>query len=222
MFIVGAALAAFGTLSTFNTALESLTVDGFSVPGSQVRDLDPGEYEVFGSAGPIGTFDAEASFDLADITVTNIATGEQLPVNTDGLGLELTRETTVFVVVGVFMVEEAGTFEIDVASNEESLAVVARSFLTSFDRVRVPLVLLGVGALLTIIGVVMLVVGVIRRSRADKAGSTSPSQTPGFYQGNSAAPQDPTAAPSYPPPQAPAPPAPDANPPSESNTPWDS
>ena len=245
--LVAAALVSFGGFNIFNRALEAQTVDSFEVPGSEQRLLEPGDYDVYGLAGGFTDFDADPIFARGDVTVTWVETNTEIPVDQQTLIVEVGRELNRYESVGIFTVEELGTYRVDIASPDDSRAVVARSIFASFDEVRIPLVLLGVGLIFVVIGVLMIIIGILRRSKAKRAERMAGS-TPGIYQTppptappptNPAAPLSPTPPVGAAPPPAPsptssssqsssqAPPAPPA-PPSDSgepttgetNTPW--
>ena len=227
IFVIGAALASFGGIRAFTTAFESITVDAFDIPGSQTRTLDAGEFEVFGESGTILDLDRGTTFGIDDITVTQVATGNNIPLFQPALATEFNRNATFFTTVAVFEVTEPGDYRIDIESNGQALGLVVRALLSSFDAVRTPLILLIAGAIIAVLGMIMIVVGIVRRSRADKAARNGASPSPQFNaipNQNFAAPQNPAAPQSSPPAppgtQPPAPPAQDGHSASDANTPW--
>ena len=233
VFVIGALLAGIGGFLAFNGAFEALTAESFELPGAQQRDLEPGEYDVFASTGSFTDFVGFSDVMVSDVTVTNLATNETIEVRRQNNDLTLTRQTTNYIAIGIFTVDDAGTYEIEVGSDASERAVVSRSLLDSWERVRVPLVAAGIGLILTLIGAAMLVIGIIRRARA-KRSQRPPSpvwQNPGAGPPGgpmSTGPGAPSAAPlqttPMPPPQ-PGPPAAPGAPggtqtPTDSETPW--
>lgn len=228
VFVIGAVLAGVGGFLAFTGAFEALTAESFELPGSQQRDLEPGEYDVYASTGSITNIGATSDVQASEITVTNIATGETISVRNQNVYISLNRQTTSYVAVGIFTVDEAGTYEIDITSSASERAVVGRSVLSSWEQVRVPLVMLGFGSLLTLVGVVMIVIGIVRRGRAKKAQRAYPGaanwQNPATAQpsqpGFPAAPPPGPAhgAPTAPPAPPPAPSTPQT--PTDTDTPW--
>ena len=228
VFLVGAALIAVGGATIVSRVLESQTVDSFAVPGQQSRQLDPGSHDVFGSTGNITDFSGAPEFFSEDVTITNVETGASVTVTPDLERLPIDRLTTRYERVGTFEISEAGEYVFEVtppAGATESRAVVARSLLESFSELQTPLILIGVGTVATLIGVVMIVVGIVRRGRAKRA-ERGHGATPGIYQApppqhspppqNSAPPLSPS-----PPPAPPTDPPPAGGPDrGETNTPW--
>ena len=231
VFLLGATLATVGGFLAFTRAFESLTAESFPLPGTQERELEPGEYDVFASTGSITNFDGFSGVRPGDVTITNVATSETIVVREQSLDLTLNRQTTSYVAIGVFTVVDGGTYEITVDSDGSERAVVGRSFLTSWERVRVPVIMAVVGSVFLLVGTVMIVAGIVRRNRAKKAARPV---GPGGPGGQAAPP--PNAPPSAPPGTPPAPPAgvqpsppkppnppsgqPGRNSPADSETPW--
>lgn len=169
VFVIGALLVSVGGFLAFTGAFESLTAESFELPGTQERELEPGDYDIFASTGSVTNFGGFSDVDASDVTVTNVATNETVDVRNQNLDLTLNRQTTSYVAIGIFTVEDAGTYEIEISSDASDRAVVGRSLLDSWEQVRIPLVAAGVGLVLTLIGTVMIVVGIVRRNRAKKA-----------------------------------------------------
>lgn len=204
VFVIGAVLIAIGGTIIFGRVFESQTVDSFVVPGAEVRSLDPGDYDVFGLAGSFTDFDGDPTFARGDVTVTWIENGETLPVEQQAFELDLERQFRRYERVGTFTVTTEGTYRIDVATNDDSRAVVSRVFFEELDELIGPAILLGIGSLILLAGVIMIIVGIVRRGRAQKRERPSTGVSE-IYQ------PPPSAAPPAPPP----PPAP-----GEQNTPW--
>ena len=231
VFLIGTGLIAFGAFVLLSRFLESSTVPSFEVPGSQERSLDPGTYDVFGSTGDVFDFFVPPSFSAAEVTVTNTDTGVSVPTN-PGAEVEftITRQTTSYERVGTFTITEAGSYRFDITPQDgadPSRAVVARSVFATFGEARSPIIILGVGIVLTVLGAIMVIIGIVRRGRAKRAAKGH-GPTPGIYQAplpatsttTPAAPQNPAAPLSPTPPPAPPPTPPGSSNPGETNTPW--
>ena len=184
VFLLGAVFFAIGGGIIFSNALEAISEDAFDTPGSLERELEATDYNVFGSIGSISDRFARASFTPDDVIVTRVATGEIIPVEGRNTTLTLGRGTTSFDRVGVFTVDEPGTYIIEIGGSRDSQAVVARTFSGSFAGLGLPLILAIVGPILLVLGVIMLIVGIIRRSRAAKAErqANMPGPPGGFQQ----------------------------------------
>ena len=217
---VGATLAAIGGWLAFEEVFELLTVDSFEVPGEQTRDLDPGEYEVYGLVAQVSIFDLDESqfsdrptFFAEDVTVTNLTTNTELPVTATSSLLTIGRNTSSFAAVGSFEVVDEGPYTVSIASTEETRSIVGRSIQSSGGRALPWLIMLFVGAILGLVGLAMLLTGVVRRSRAKKQPGYPVASAPaGFVAPPSAVP--PLAAPPFaaPVPGTPGPPPPASSP----------
>ncbi len=215
VFLLASALVAVGSFRLVDRVLESQSVDSFEVPGAEERVLDPGEYDVFALAGSVTDFDAQPTFGRSDITVTWVETNTEIPVDQQRIQVDVGRQLNRYESVAIFRVDELGTYRVDVDTATDSRAVVARSAFASFDEIRVPLVLAGVGLVLLIVAVLMIIIGIIRRSRAARA-EKSRGRTPGIY---GSPPPTPAPAPT-PAPSAPPPPPATKTQPDDNNTPW--
>ena len=215
--MIGLTLASVGGWQSFQQAFELLASESFDTPGGQTRDLAPGQYHTYGVIAEMSVFDLdpnvldEPAFGAEQITVRNVDTGMAVDVTVASSNLTLGRSSNVYELVAEFTVSESGRYEVTIDSAEQSRAVFGRSIESAPDRVIPWVIMLGVGALVSIIGVVMLITGIVRRSKVKNQ--------PGYFSAG----QPPTG---YPPsagsPTYGAPPSQDqgANKP-ESNTPWD-
>ncbi len=242
IFIVGAVLASVGVILLFNRLLGVVTEDAFDTPGSEVRVLDPGSYDVYVDAGGIFNTSFIPTAELDDVTVTNVDTGEAVNVSPTGIDLNIGRGQTNFLGIASFEVDTTASYEVDIASGEPGLGLVVESFPNSFSEVQTPVIMTAGGAIILLIGGAMTVIGIVRRSKvkrdekrlqqAQQGVVPGQFQVPPQYVQGAPVPAPPPQAPG-PPPQAPGPPPqappatappappPKTGPPPDQATPWD-
>lgn len=232
IFITGAVLASLGVMMLANSLLGAITEDAFDIPGGEERDFDAGNFDVYVSSGDIFAPVDDIAADAQDVTITNIDTGDNLAITPLSADIPIGRGQTNFLAIATFEVTEPGRYQIAVASEVGGLAFVSTAIPTSFSEVQTHVFMLGAGTVIALIGAVMLIVGVIRRSRAEREAKTQAARQQGAVAGQFQQPPATTqSAPSHAaqPPQAQPPqgqpPAPPTSPPSsgtaDSATPWD-
>lgn len=190
--LIGATLATFGGWQSFQQTFELLTVDSFAVPGSDIRELDVGEYEVYGIVAEVSLFNLDEStfledptFFVDDITVTNLGTDETVPLVIENSTVTLSRSANVYAPVASFDITQAGDYEISIDASESSRSVVGRTIQSAPDRVIPWVIMLIAGSILTLVGLAMLITGIVRRGRVKK----QPGYTGGSAPAGYAAPQ---------------------------------
>ena len=186
---VGLALMSWGIWSGFQSSLELLFVDSFETPGSQVRDLDPGTYEIYGQIASVDIFAFEVSEDIAlpsvdDIAVTNVDTGDSLLLE-EAYALEpLGRQSNFYDLVATFTLDQSGRYEVAVDAPNPSRAVFGRSIESAPDRLGTPILVSLIGLAASVLGAILLIVGLIRRKRQRdeaKQATNTFGATPGVY-----------------------------------------
>ncbi len=220
---IGFTACCFGGYLAFQSAFELLSIDSFETPGEQTRTLDPGEYEIYLRSGSVSILDFDMQFDdfsgdVGQITVTDVETGEPVAIEPFRTSEPLGRSSNVYEAVAAFEITSKGRFTVSVNPDGPSRAVFGRSIESSLDRVVPWLILAAVGVVFFILGVVLLVVGMVRRKKHRTRQTTQPVMQPAMQ------PATPARPPTEPPtPLAPThnhrqPPAPR---PTETETPWD-
>ncbi len=231
VFIGGAVILSIGVLMLLSGLFSAISEDAFDVPGSQLRNLDAGNYDVYSSTGSLFGEIEDAVASRQQISVVNNATGDDVRVSSGDSSVSITRGSNNFVSVGTFEIEDSGTYEIIVEGSDQGLVLVADAFPSSFAEVQTPVFLSIGGTLVALLGAIMILVGIVRRSRAKKSQTLGPSSfTPGQYPPayqqppqfqQPQAPSQPPQAPGSQPPQGPpGPPSPPGPPPSDGPTPW--
>jgi hypothetical protein len=143
----------------------------FDVPGSAPMHLDRGEYMVYEDKGPtsIGSaFSQDNSVTILpqDVTVT-AADGSTVDVSERGsLTESITTDGHRFVGAVRFTAPSAGTYVVDVTRAKPATSLVAKPLGPIARRSIGWFALAGLGAVLFVIGIVLLIVGAVRRGRA--------------------------------------------------------
>lgn len=226
----GIALMSWGVWTGFQSVAELIFVDSFETPGSQTRDLDAGDYEIYGLVAEVDIFEFEVDAQIAlptidDITVTKLDTGQQLLLEPKSSVDALGRQSNVYDLVAAFEVTEPGEYEVVVNSPEPARALFGRTFESFGDRLGTPILFAVLGLLLTVLGIAMLIAGVIRRKRQRERESTAGptyGATPGAFPTPSAAPPPAPGAMPTSPSSTPTPTPPPAAPPSPDQPSWPS
>lgn len=213
---IGAVVASWGSYVAFQSAFELINEDSFEIPGEQTRSLDPGEYEIYTLAGSMSfrDFDFEFTEDVVGldaISVTNAETGEAIDIE-PLFTTELGRSNNVYEGAATFDVVSKGRYTVAIASEVESRAVFGRSIESAFDRIVPSLIATVVGTVLFGLGVILLIVGMVRRKRhRDRSDVVPPGSGDWTVQGTPT-----NVVPSPTPPSTPPPPPR----PNDTATPW--
>ena len=190
--VVGVASVVTGIGFLIGGVLRVVNTPVFTTPGSIERNLDRDTYVVYQrigrerSSGGV-TFDRDSAALLGPEQVTVIGPDLTRVTVRRVLGTQtLTRNTVVFTGAVQFSAPDAGTYRITVGGTESGQALVAKSLFGSARRaVRLLLAIVG-GGFTAAIGLLVVIVGAIRRNRSDPAapaalvgGWIPPSPTPG-------------------------------------------
>jgi hypothetical protein len=161
--------------------------------GAYTQHLDNGTYELF-----IGVTDADSNTPLANGGITSFRVtapdGTVLSRSVPGARETEGRDGVEFLAISSFKVTSPGDYRIRVAGDVGEPYFLSRSFGDLAKRAAGWFVMMGGGILIGFIGVVLLIVGIVRRSRAKRpafaGGYGQPMGAPGY----------PPAAPTLPPP----------------------
>ena len=174
---MGIAVGIAGGVAAAVTFVHSLNTDEIAVPGVVHRHLDAGSYDVSqwsGSKRSAFPYDVNQSqppaMTAADVVVT-ASDGSLVQVRpTDGGITTVTFGSRVYTAVAQFDVRTSGDYEISLqASGGLPRAVVTRTIGNTLRVSAKWFALLGTGAFIAFVGLVMLVVGIVRRHRAKPA-----------------------------------------------------
>jgi hypothetical protein len=219
--IVGAAGLLIGIVAVVAIAVPLVgvfTSDVYSVPGEIHLHLHHMRYTVYQRAGersPFGISNPdESTLRLSPNTLTVTAPDDStVPVFYDSRSEKITRGSAEYTSQLTFDPQSSGDYVLQFTNPTPTTVIVARSLS---DTIRGVLVWFGVGAIggaILVAGIVMLIVGAVRRGRAKRAVYAAAwGAAPGWYGPN---PQwgPPPVAPGYPPTYPPPPQSPPAYPP---------
>jgi hypothetical protein len=150
--------------------LDAIDAQEFAVPGSTSQHLGKGTYVVYertGSSSLGSAFDdVFITIEPEDVTVTGpdgrVDTYKPTQYNDV---LTQTDSNNRFTGAVRFRTESEGLYTIRVQSRRPTTVIVAHPFIDTVTHSIVWFVLTGVGAVLFIVGIVLLIVGSVRRSR---------------------------------------------------------
>jgi hypothetical protein len=175
LLVVGIVLIVAGIVGVVASAASLISGFGSPVttPTSVTRTLDSGTtyavYERSSLASGAGTEDDPllATVSPADITVTGPG-GVVVPVKDPGaLTQTFTNGGAQYFAVATFDAPASGSYEIAIAS--EGAEVLIAPSLSAFGRSFAWIAAIGLGGLLALLGLVLLIVGLVRRSSSKKA-----------------------------------------------------
>lgn len=163
-----------------------------SLPAHIHRHLDAGNYEIFQRTGTRALEDDPSSIgDFASLVPDNvrIRTSDGLTVpseSTTDVTETINRGTGVFSGAVKFHAPRSTDYDIDIDySGGEPFVVIDRTFGDSFRRALPWVGLGGAGALIATVGLVLLIVGIVRRNRASRTAPYVPAYAggppPGWY-----------------------------------------
>lgn len=181
--MIGMGMGIASVVLIARTAIDATSMASMPVPGSQSYTLDPGTYNVYektGSAADPG----ESSILLKDITVTS-PTNTDLTVSSPLTNETLTDSSGTWAAIGRFTAATHGSYRVDIAtkpSTTSTRAKIGPSFTSlTGDIVGWVLLMLG-GGLVFIVGTILFIVGLVRRSRVTRANRPRPGgYGPGGY-----------------------------------------
>ena len=170
--LLGVAGGALFVRSAGASVIETFTTPVRVTPADLTLDLDEGTYVIYEATSPatgdgFGTTSGRSvSISPSDVSVVN-ASGEQLVVEAESVTETIDRDNLTFTGAVRFTVDSAGPHRVEVAGSDQQF-IVAPSLFSSFGRVIAWLGLIAVGALLGLIGLVLLIAGLIRGSKSGK------------------------------------------------------
>jgi hypothetical protein len=152
----------------------SKVADEFQGPIHHVGDapytehLAKGTFELFaGVTSDTVTTPLQGPNGITGLQVT-APDGTTLPINSNPADETLGRSSIEFLAIASFKTPAAGDYKIEVAGDQGEPFVIKSSFGDVAKRAGGWLAMMGAGILIGFIGVVMLIVGIVRRSRAKR------------------------------------------------------
>jgi hypothetical protein len=169
MLMIGGALLAIPTLIVgILPIIDALDSKQFPVPGTATQHLGKGTYVVYertGSNSLGSTFDdVTVTIRPEDVTVTG-PDGRVRTYLPDFYDETLTDADDRFTGAVRFRTESEGDYTIRVDAARPTTVIVARPFFDTIGRSLVWFAFTGIGGVAFIVGVILLIVGSVRRSR---------------------------------------------------------
>ena len=185
----------------------------YAVPSTISLHLGTGTHMILERTGTQNNFDAgtrNVDLDPSQIDVVG-PSGERVPVNYTSGTETITRPNGTYVSAVEFRVRRSGNYRVAVHASRPGLVMVQQSIGEVARRSVVWALGIALGALLVLAGIIMLIVGIVRRSKAKQlAMAATYGSTPGLPQ---AYPTGTVAVPTGAPSTAPVPGAPPTSPP---------
>jgi hypothetical protein len=186
--ILGVTAAVIVVKSTGRPLYETMTNESRPTPVKEELTLRAGRYTVYELTGPQTGGDPVSTTDPPLVTAKDVkVTGpDKKQVPTSGAGStreELTRDQDVYTGVVRFTTPEAGRYQVRVTTAKGSQVVIAPSLGSGFKAV-LSWVVVGFASSVTfVIGVIVLIVGAVRRRRKStpKAARGSDGPAKGWY-----------------------------------------
>jgi Protein of unknown function (DUF2510) len=177
VLVLGIIVAIPGVLILVFAFWHALSGPTYTIPGSLHLDLGPGRYVVFertghrSSFGPV-TVERDRGLLLeTNQLVVNGPGGTSLEVREATPNENITRNSDRYVSSLEFTTPRAGRYELDFSGAEPGRVIVQRPLEDLVSRRAAWVVAIGVGWLVALIGMVMLITGVVRRGRAERAAT---------------------------------------------------
>jgi hypothetical protein len=188
LMVVGAALAVPTGIAGFAPIVRAVEAPaaGFEVPGSARVHLAKATYMVYEDTGQSATGSpfsshADPTITPGEVTVTGAA-DEIVPVYEHGAADESrTNNGRRYVGAVRFNTPASGDYTINVQNAAPKGVLIAQPLVDTISSAFGWLALAGVGGLAFVLGVVLLIVGAVRRSNVDRAFAYEVATPPGWY-----------------------------------------
>jgi len=191
LIVAGAALA-FPTLIAGVVPLFGSGGQTFTAPGTQRMHLGKGTYVVYEDTGPVSIGSAFSSDDEVTITPDDVtvagSTGANVAVGGPWFGFDRgpsrdsrSSDGDRFVEVARFTTPASGDFAVGVRSAQPKKILVARPLTDTIRSVLGWFALAGAGGLTCAVGIVLLIVGSVRRTRVRNAFAYAVPPPAGWY-----------------------------------------
>ncbi len=171
VLILGVVVVAPPVAVVAGRAAGTLTTRSMSTPGVARRHLGSGKWFVFqrtgtttGGGGFSITHQSAPTLRPADVTVTG-PDGGRVPVSYVTVNETITKGSRIYTAVVQFRATASGTYEVAVGM-PDSEVIIARSLGDTFRGFAWVAAVGAGGGLLVAVGIVLLIVGSVRRSRA--------------------------------------------------------
>jgi hypothetical protein len=177
LIVAGVALA----IPTFVVGIVPIVRDvasplRFDTPGPVDLHLGKGTWEIYENTGSASFGSSFSNDDTVTITPTDVTVtspgGAHVDVFERSSTVEtLTRSGRRYVGAVRFDIPATGDYLVTVRSPFSESVLVARPLTDTIKKVLVWFLLTGIGGIVTVVGIVLLIVGSVRRGRAHRAGA---------------------------------------------------
>lgn len=197
---LGLALLIPSLVQAVRPIASTLTAPTMSTPGTATRDLEAGEHVVFQRTGTRSgnggfTFGSDEGVTLASDEITIIGPdGEEIFAHPRAANETIDKNGATFTAAATFAAPVAGEYEITVSREEPGQVIVAPSITEDLGSSGRWFLLAIAGGLLGLLGVVLLIVGIVRRS-GRQAPPSAPGYAPAYGYGYGPAPVPPPGGP---------------------------
>jgi len=182
LLVVGLGLAvavSFGVIATVR-AVQWFATPTLSTPGATTRHLSAGTWMVFQRTDSTFGQRGQTTLVWTEVTVTG---ADQLVLGIRPVTVRdtITRDSHTYTAAVEFTVFRSGTYQIQVTTPDPGQVLIDRSL---GDMVQNLLRLMAAGAaggLVLIVGIILVIVGVVRRSTPTPPVATAGSWPPGWY-----------------------------------------
>jgi uncharacterized protein DUF2510 len=170
---IGGALGVFSAVKVIVPVVDAISsADTFDTPGVGRLHLDGGDYTVFEHTGTqrgggvvTVTEDNSVTIDSTAVTVTD-STGKNIRVDDESPNQTYTQGSRIYTAAVGFSAPAGGDYDIKVDTPQPNQVLVSRSLSDTLRSVALWLVSGGVSVLVFGAGLVLLIVGIVRRGRA--------------------------------------------------------
>jgi hypothetical protein len=180
MMTIGVAIGVLSAIKVATPVVRTLlTSPTTAAPGRIQMHLGRGDYVVFEGDDPTG---GPVTINASQVTVA-APNGAPVPVHDVDHTETITRGSQTFTAAVGFTAPARGTYDITFATNQRHRVVVARSIADTFHTVVGWIAAGAVAGLILVTGLVLLIVGIVRRGR--RSGFGAPDRAvlppPGWY-----------------------------------------
>jgi hypothetical protein len=167
LIVVGTVLGIGGLAVGISKVVHEFTGTIYTAPQTVHRHLSKGTYEVFAGVQSSDNSTPLVGNGIApsDVIVTS-ASGERIPTHGVNGSETLGRGSGTYEGDVEFTIPTAGDYDIQVVGSPGGRFIVTNSFGDLAKHAAIWFVLMGLGMLIGFVGVVLLIVGIVRRRRA--------------------------------------------------------
>jgi hypothetical protein len=190
VLIVGALIAIPALVVLVVHAVHAINPPSVTTPGTTDLQLGTGTWYLFertgetsGGAGFTFNQNNATTLDPGQVTITG-PDGTALPATFVSDHETITKGSRIYTAALQFHVPTAGRFTIQLNTSGPGVVLIARPLTHTFRALAVPFVLTGFGGAVAVVGLVLLIVGSVRRSRVERPAMATPSTPftpPGWY-----------------------------------------